>query len=215
MLRPTRRSFVAFGTAALLTVGMVSGTVFAATPTPTPPAGAPTQDYHQVFTAKLAAALGIDQTKLTAAVKQAQLDTLDQAVQNGDLAQNQADEMRQRIQSGDPGGFGPFGGPQRGGPGGPGRGGPAMRVVDQAAADKLGMTLDELHTQLRAGKTLAELAQAKGLTVDELRAAMVAAAKKQLDQDVAAGKLTQAQADEQLQRLQQSNLTEAGRGPRR
>jgi hypothetical protein len=82
-------------------------------------------------------------------------------------------------------------GPPRGGPhGGRGHGGP----FDVAAiADYLGLTPAELRTQLDAGNSLADVAKAQGKTGAGLQDAIVAAATKQLDAQVAAGTITAAQ----------------------
>jgi hypothetical protein len=64
-----------------------------------------------------------------------------------------------------------------------------------AAADYLGMTVTALRTELRSGDTVAEIAQARGKTADGLEAAIVAAVDARLDKLVAAGTITQAQAD--------------------
>ena len=63
------------------------------------------------------------------------------------------------------------------------------------------LTEAELRTQLMAGKSLADVAKAKGKTVAGLEAALTADAKKKLDAAVKAGRLTQAQADEALKRM--------------
>ncbi len=62
-----------------------------------------------------------------------------------------------------------------------------------AAAAYLGLTVDELRTQLAAGKSLADVATAQGKSVSGLVAALVADLKTHLDQAVAAGRLTGAQ----------------------
>lgn len=67
-----------------------------------------------------------------------------------------------------------------------------------AAAEYLGMTVTALRTELRSGDTLAELATAKGKTAAGLEAAIVAAVDAKLDTLVAAGTITQAQADAAL-----------------
>jgi hypothetical protein len=61
------------------------------------------------------------------------------------------------------------------------------------AASTLGISEDDLRTQLRSGKSLADIA---GDKTDTLIAALVKAAEDHLAADVAAGRLTQAQADE-------------------
>ena len=63
-----------------------------------------------------------------------------------------------------------------------------------------------MQTQLRSGKSLSDVAKDKGVSEQDLRSAVAAAAKTQLDQAVKDGKLTQAQADSMLQRIQQGPL---------
>lgn len=62
-----------------------------------------------------------------------------------------------------------------------------------AAAAYLGVTVDQLRTQLAAGKSLADVANAQGKAVSGLVDALVADLKTHLDQAVAAGRLTSAQ----------------------
>jgi hypothetical protein len=65
-----------------------------------------------------------------------------------------------------------------------------------AAAGYLGVTQAQLLTQLQSGKTLAQIANAtQGKSAAGLVDALVAAEKKELADAVAAGRLTQAQAD--------------------
>jgi len=72
----------------------------------------------------------------------------------------------------------------------------------QAAATYLGMTEAELHAAQDSGKTLAAIAKEKGKSVDGLVDAMVAAATKQINAAVTAGKLTDAQRDQILADLE-------------
>ena len=65
----------------------------------------------------------------------------------------------------------------------------------EAAAGYLGLTQAELRTQLESGKTLAEIAKAQGKTAEGLVNALYDSQKKQLDEAVKNGKLTQSQAD--------------------
>ena len=69
------------------------------------------------------------------------------------------------------------------------------------AAGYLGITPQELRTELRSGKSLAEIATAHGKTVDGLVDAITAKAKERLDKAVANGRLTRQRADEILARL--------------
>ncbi len=215
-----RRVAVALGAAALLTGGVVAGSALAETPTPTtqtPQGQAQTQpqrpNYSQVFVGKLATALGVDQAKLQDAIKKAESDTVDQAVQDGNLAKNQGDQIKQRIQNGGSGFVVPFGRvfcgafDRRGGParGRAGCFGMENQTVIKAAADTLGMTVQNLQTELRAGKSLSDVAKEKGKTDQDLTTAVTAAVKAQLDPLVQSGKLTQQQEDAALQKLAQGN----------
>jgi hypothetical protein len=114
-------------------------------------------------------------------------------------------------------GAGPmFGGPGMGGPGaggfafgfghGHGPGGPGMRGggpgggllagnVLKTSATFLGMTVADLQTALKGGKTLAQVASDKGKTAAGLITALTDEAKANLDAAVAAGWITQKQAD--------------------
>ncbi len=67
-----------------------------------------------------------------------------------------------------------------------------------AVADALGMEADALIAALQSGQTLAEIAEAQGVDVQVVTDAMFAAAETHLAALVAAGTLTQAQADEHL-----------------
>jgi hypothetical protein len=108
--------------------------------------------------------------------------------------------------------------PKRG-PGRPGFGGPrgGAHLHPDAVAKVLGITEVELRTQLEAGKTLAQIAAANKVSKADLISGLVAAAKADLADDVKAGRLTQAQADEVSKTLT-ARITEkvdrVGPGPR-
>jgi hypothetical protein len=63
----------------------------------------------------------------------------------------------------------------------------------QTAATFLGVSVSDLQSDLKSGKSLADVAKAQGKSVDDLVTALLAPAKKNLDQAVTDGKLTQAQ----------------------
>ena len=133
--------------------------------------------------------LGVSSSELKSALTTALEDRIDAAVKDGRLTQAQADELKQRLESGDV--------PLVGGLGG---GGIHMHGFPHlgAAATYLGVSESDLQTQLEGGKTLADVAKAEGKTVDGLVSALVADEKKELDQAVKDGQITQAQADEML-----------------
>ncbi len=90
----------------------------------------------------------------------------------------------------------------------PGKAKPRAAKVQQrgllpAAAAYLGVTPVALRTELRSGKSLAQIATAKGKSVDGLETALVAAIKTKVDAAKAAGKLDAARADRLLQRAPQ------------
>jgi hypothetical protein len=72
--------------------------------------------------------------------------------------------------------------------------------VDALLQDTLGMSRDQVHEQLAAGKTLKEIA---GDKADELAAGALALADEELDEAVSDGRLTQEQADEALARAKE------------
>lgn len=165
------------------------------------------------FLDQLAAALNIQRTALDSAMTTAGNSTIDAAVQQGTLTQAEADALKARIQSGDLGAL--WGGGHGRGRGMPAIGGIHQAMVDAAAAT-LGISSDELFTQLRDGATLTEIAQANGTTAEAVTNAALAAAKTALNQAVAAGTLTQTQADSMYTQLEQKGeqlFTMRGRGP--
>jgi hypothetical protein len=186
-----RKRGLAIGAAALAALGGGTGLAISAT-------GGPGGD-QQAFIGDVASKLGVTPDKLQAAITAAFNDRLDAAVTAGTLTQAQADAIKARQAAN--GGLpliGPF--PEFGGRHGPGFAfgpiGIMKSDVMDAAAAYLGLTTDQIQTQLGAGKTPAEIATAQGKTAEGLKAALVAAAKKDLDAAVAAGKLTRAQADD-------------------
>jgi uncharacterized protein YidB (DUF937 family) len=83
-----------------------------------------------------------------------------------------------------------------------------------AVAQELDMTYDQLQEALKT-ETLAQLAQEKNVTLEKLQEVCQAAHKTALDKLVTEGKLTQAQADWMIQRMEQMGgpiLNGYGRG---
>jgi polyhydroxyalkanoate synthesis regulator phasin len=178
---------VAAGTAALLAVAG-GGAAIAATQL------SPKQESQTVLN-DAAKELGVSPSELSAAIQSALEKRVDAAVAAGRLTKEQGNDLKQRIESGD---FPLFGF-------GPGPGGfehhEMLGGLDAAAA-YLGLSEDELRAQLESGKSLAEVAKAKAKSVDGLVDALVADAKKHLDEEVAEGHLTKSQAEQMLSRLE-------------
>ncbi|HEY0606225.1 MAG TPA: hypothetical protein VGD58_25105 [Herpetosiphonaceae bacterium] len=229
-----RRSIV---TSAALAGGLLAGIVFGPTAatttsvsaqTPSPSASAapaqssaPAQSaapstasstLRSLFLDQLAAALNIDRSALDTAIASAGNSTADAAVAQGTLTQAQADSLKARIRAGDVGAL--WGG--RGGSRGERL--PGLRdAMSTAAAGALGISVDELNTQLESGQTLAQLATEHSTTEQAVIDAALAAAKTELDSAVGAGTLTQAQADAkyaQIQAAGASILSRGSHGPR-
>ncbi len=108
------------------------------------------------------------------------------------------------------GGFdhGPFGGHR-----GLGLGHGILGEAAAAVASYLGITTDELHTQLESGKTLAQIAVAHNKTADGVVTTLLANAKQRLDTAVADQRLTADQEQAFLDRLK-TMLTDVVNGQR-
>lgn len=221
MHRSLKRNLV-IGLAALA-VAAFAGGAYAATQNSGPTT-------RQAFLNDVAKRLHVTPQQLSAALNGATVDQLQAAVKAGQLTQAQADALAQRMKNGQAPAFplaplGRFGGPAPFGPGGrlavpgqkpfsvpapgfgrPGFGGRALGA-ESAAASYLGLTDAQLFGQLASGKSLAEIATAKGKSVSGLEQAMTAAEKKGLDRLVAAKALTQAQENQVLKRFS-ANLSQ-------
>ena len=184
------RRRAAIGVVGLAALGGSGAAVAASHGSPAAPAA-----QTQAIAADAAGQLGVTTAQLTAAIKQAMTDQIEAQVTAGTLTKDQAAKLEARLAKDDAPLFALGGGP--GGPGGKHgglRGGPGGGPVSfDAAASYIGITTAELRTQLSSGKTLAAVATANGKTADGLKAALTAAATKDLDAAVSAGKLTQAQ----------------------
>lgn len=73
--------------------------------------------------------------------------------------------------------------------------------MEQALADAFGITLEELQAYRDAGTTLTDLAIEQGLTVAEMESKLESARTAAIDAALAAGDITQEQADEMQARM--------------
>jgi len=172
----------------------------------------------QTFLGRVADKLGIGEDELRSAVTEAEQDIIDEQVAEGKLTAEQGEALKERIE--EKGLLGPGGGPVEG---------PRERfgirdrfcdrVFDcihdrapdrvrdhtwEAAETVLGLEREELLSELKDGKTLAEVAEEQGMPVDEFTAAMLAQVRQELDALVAEGKLTEEQADAIFQRVEEN-----------
>jgi hypothetical protein len=204
--RPRNRKFrMMIG--ALAVVAVVSGgAAYAATKDDSP------QARSQAIVDDAAGTLGVAPSALGDALKKALEKQVDAQVTAGTLTQAQADAIKKRIEDGTqplfgggPGGFGKhfghrgFGGPGFGHePGGMRGSFPGLGAGVDDLATFLGLKPAELLTQLRSGKSLADVAKAQGKTVDDLKTEITTLATKRLDAAVTAGKLTKDQEQKLL-----------------
>lgn len=183
----THRVIAASAAAALTLGGLIGGGIVLAdanggpgAPSTTPSLLRVDSDSLDSYIAKLAGNLGIDEATLREAITATNLDFLDAAVADGRLTEEQAAEVRERLESGEgsilglplPGIGSGFGWVERGdrsADGGPHiiRG---LFGASAEVADFLGITQDELRSELESGKSLAEVGEAHGKTRDELKA---------------------------------------------
>lgn len=109
------------------------------------------------------------------------------------------------------------------GPRGHGRGGPRAGAGSEVVQELLGMTHEEIRAALEGGQTLAELAEAEGVTEADLVAALVAEATERIDAAVAEDRIDEAKAAELKEDLEaritervttiRERMEDGGRGP--
>lgn len=213
----THRAIAVSAAAALTFGGIVGGgIVLAQDPAPTsPPATATTapevpklQQALDDYIAKLAENLGVDEATLRDAIKQTNLDFLDQAVADGKLTEERAAGIRERLEAGTDAffGLGPLHLPGRGHGDGPiggifdRDGGGSLNIIGaigqatEETAAFLGITPVELRAALGDGQSLAQVAEANGKTRDELKAFLTTRANEEIDAMVANGSLPEERA---------------------
>ena len=195
-----KRKVVA-GAAAALAVGGAGAGIAATRLSHSP------REESQAIVNDAAKQLGVEPTKLSAALKKAYEDRIDAAVADGTLTKAEGDALKQRLEANGlplvapPLGLRHFGFHDHGPPGLP------------AAAKYLGLSESQLQSKLESGKTLAQVAKDEGKSVDGLVAALKADLKEKLDQAVSDGRLTKAQeqrfldaADQRLSDLVNGNF---------
>ena len=161
----------------------------------------PQTGLRQIYLEKLAGVLGISQDQLVNDLKTAGQQTVDTAVSEGLITADQGQKMKQDITAGRfPGLPGMFDskGPH-----------PGMRGLNKldAIASALGMTPQQVGQEFKNGKSLQQLATEKGISLDQIKASIIKAAKTKLDQEVAQGKISQDKANQIIDHIQQLDLT--------
>jgi len=92
-----------------------------------------------------------------------------------------------------------------------------LQVCSEETSELLGLTPEEIEAQRHEGKSLVQIAAAKGVSEATLTETVLAAKREQLQTRVADGSLTQEQADQLLARVRERvsymlNRTETGPG---
>ena len=145
----------------------------------------------------VAAARGKDSAKLAQDLQTAMANRIDEAVKAGKLEAKQAAEIKaglaERVQSLLTKQWPSYEGHAKGHKGpGKGVGGKALfRGVHEQLPSILGMDAAALKAEVRSGKSLAEIAQAKGISKADLIAKLQAVAVQNLEQAIKDGKVTQ------------------------
>src|SRR5256886_4084275 len=166
------------------------------------PSASGSKNYAQVFVDKLAAILHLNSNQTRDALKQAELQTVDQMLKDGTITQQQADAMKATINAGQ--GLGRMGGCGLR-PGGLKTDGALMQELATAEANAVASALHrsatDLKNALKSGKSLSDLEAQQKVSDSAVKTAMKNAAKGVLDKAVKAGTITQAQADAILSRV--------------
>lgn len=151
---------------------------------------------QQAFIGDVAKRLNVSPAQLTAAVKAALIDRINADVKAGRLTQAEANKIEQAINQNArlPFLFAPG----------------AHRFLEvrgkglgvfHAAATYLGVTNAQLLSELRSGKSLAQIAKARGKSVSGLEQAIMTSEKTRLNRAVSKGRITKAQEQQLLARL--------------
>jgi flagellar hook-basal body complex protein FliE len=155
--------------------------------------------------AQIAESKGKTADEVIAAARAQLEETLKQAVTDGRITQAQADaKLAQFDQTAsqivnDTTLGQRFGNGHHGfGPGGRGFGPHGGNSLIEATASATGLTVQEVLTQLQSGQSLAQIAESKGKTADEVITAARTQLEETLKQAVTDGRITQAQADAKL-----------------
>ena len=130
---------------------------------------------QEEFLSRLADKLGVSVDELKGAISSTELEMLDEAVEQGNISAERAERLRQHI--------------------GEGRLLPPLprarlnagqQLVLHAAAEVLDMTPRELVREMRTtGKSLAQLAEEKGVSREELKSGILEDVEKHLDEGLA------------------------------
>ena len=149
------------------------------------------QELGERFVAETAERLGVTPEELTAAMTGAEFEIIDDAVAEGRLTEEQAAKLKERIEE-----RGPLSGIR------PRHGGRRQGAVPRRAArgrrggrGAWARSRRRWRRRSRPGESLAEQAEAQGMSVEDFKAALLDAIKRMLQAKVDEGTITQVQAD--------------------
>lgn len=144
---------------------------------------------------RIAERQGLTVAQLEAKLRQKALDRIDAALKAGKLTEEQAAALRQRVN-----GWKLCSRMVGGGGQGKHVRFAAVASMMAGALDYLDLSRNELRAQLKAGKSLGDIATATGKSVSGLKQAMLAKITARLDKAVTDGKLTDERRDAMLER---------------
>ena len=189
------------GSLQALAAGDPPGATATATPNATQAAHA---EYCKLYENTLAKNLGVSTAKLESANKDALQTVLNQMAADGRITASQKADLQSKLQqfSANPCAFVA----QQGG--WHGKNSQALatsrEAVAAAVAAKLNISATTLNSDLAAGQSIPQIAQAQKVPLTDVNTAYLAAVKAQLNQLVSSGKLTQDQSNQFYQRVQQA-----------
>lgn len=187
-----RRNLVASFSAVLLLTCLLGGAAMAESGSVS---GVKPLDLYQKFISKLAENLGIEQSKLEEAIKASKQELIDEEVQNGVITQEQAERMTAShnfnfLKPGPRGSKGMQG------------------IIREGMASVLGISQEQLKSELESGKKLEEVASSCGLTMEQLREKLAAYEKEKIARDLENGTINQEQADRMLERIEKRKASD-------
>lgn len=155
------------------------------------------------FMKHFAVEIGKSQAEIDAAFQKAIADTLADEVKSGQITQAQADALAKRFA-----GQTPCTLPSTVGRGGAGKNvlGAFMQQYLSAAAAALGIPETQLGADIKGGQSLSQVAAAQHVSEADFRSRLIANLKPALDQAVTSKKLTSAQEQSIINRLQTGPL---------
>ena len=189
-------TFGAFHFASAQEATPAASTPAASTPggSATPGAGA---QVKQEFLQNLATSLNVSVDTLKSDLKSAGLQTVGQAVQSGKLTTEQAAKIKDAISSGKLGALRRFIGRARL------RAAIGLRAqIVKSAATAINIQPSDLRSELKSGKSIADVAQEHNVSIDTVKTQITNDVKAKLDQAVKNGKITQQREDLALSKLQ-------------